>query len=72
MNKLFDVPPIEPEKHEHSGEICGHCKHAIGYKYDSGKVFYYCEITKCNRSQFKIKKIAFRKPACKKFKNGEV
>ena len=69
MNTLFELPKPDlkaEDDHAGTGHTCGQCLNVKRVRYSSAD-FLYCKKTPCNLSQFKIKKVKSRQPACKMF-----
>lgn len=73
MNTLFDMPEpnVRPEdNHSGTGYTCGQCVSVRRVSY-SHCDFLYCKKRPCNLSQFGIKKVKSRQPACRMFINAK-
>ena len=69
MNTLFELPrpSVKTEDvHAGTGFTCGQCVSVKRVRYSSND-FLYCKKRPCNLSQFGIKKIKSRQPACRMF-----
>lgn len=62
-NKLFDIDPIEKPINSNK---CGYCKHIQKWEFNA-KYFFYCAITKSNRTQNKLLKVKCKTIACSRF-----
>jgi len=72
MNTLFELPKpsVKPEDdHEGTGHTCGQCVSIKRVRYSSCD-FLYCKKRSCNLSQFGIKKVKSRQPACRMFQDA--
>ena len=72
MNELFDTEPFKTpaKKHAGAGQVCGLCANIVRPHYYRDD-WIYCKETPCKKTQFGIKKVRARLPACEKFKEAE-
>jgi len=68
MDTLFELPP-EDKPETYNGNVCGKCKYAVRphcYRND----WLYCELKRCNRTQFGIQKVKSRQQACEQYEES--
>ena len=71
MRELFEAQDVEStpvvQDHAGTGKTCGKCMHAVSPHYY--RDWMYCELRPCRRTQFGIKRVRSRLPACEWFSN---
>jgi hypothetical protein len=70
MKTLFDIPEIDPkESLPYPGKRCRDCKHIANLNPYSNR-YWYCTITKSNRTPYGVKAVKRMDNACMRFENN--
>ena len=71
---LFNMRTMQPY-HQPAGRcvpiaICGHCRHLVTIRNDSGRLFHYCGIRECATSIIGCHPVKTNRRACRRYAEG--
>lgn len=70
---LFNMRTLEPNSlcvRAAPVAICGHCRHLVTIRNDSGRLFHYCGIRECSTSIIGCVPVKTCRPACRRYRPG--
>ncbi len=65
---LFNMATMRP--YTPPAAICGHCRHMVTIRNDSGHLWHYCGITECANSIIGCKQVKPNRRACRRYQTG--
>lgn len=70
---LFNMRTLQPHRQPAAFRqvpVCGHCRHLVSIRNDSGRLFRYCGIKECSKSIIGCQPVKFNRTACRRYSEG--